>query len=114
MTTFSTAPAALPRVVPFDPTKHVNYSLGMVLGVDDFTQEFTYLSGRDRWLARDAIGYGTLWGLGVTMDVGDAGPRVTVAPASRSTAQGVVHPAPSISARRPAGTLVTVASPRAW
>ena len=31
----------------------------MVLGVDDFRQEFAYLAGRDQWLARDAIGYGT-------------------------------------------------------
>ena len=34
-----------------DPFKHVNYSLGMVLGVDDFTQEFAYLSGRDQTLS---------------------------------------------------------------
>jgi hypothetical protein len=26
------------------------------------SQEFAYLSGRDRWLAREAIGYGTLSG----------------------------------------------------
>ena len=31
-----------------DPSKHVNFTLGMVLGVDDFTQEFAYLSGRER------------------------------------------------------------------
>jgi hypothetical protein len=86
--TFSTAPAALPRVGPHDPTKHVNYTLGMVLGVDDFTQEFTYLSGRDRWLARDAIGYGTLWGLGVSIDLGDDGPRITVAPGVALTPGG--------------------------
>lgn len=48
-----------------DPTKHVNYVTGMVLGVDDFTQEFAYLSARDRWLAREALGYGTLKGLAV-------------------------------------------------
>ena len=28
-----------------DLTKHVNYTSGMILGVDDFTQEFAYLSG---------------------------------------------------------------------
>ena len=33
-----------------NPAKHVNF--GMVLGVDDFTQEFAYLSGRDQWLSR--------------------------------------------------------------
>jgi len=50
---------------PPDPSQHVNYTRGMVLGVDDFTQEFAYLGGRDRWLARDVLGYGTLSGLQV-------------------------------------------------
>ena len=45
---------------PPDPTKHVNYTLGMILGVDEFTQEFAYLSERDRWAVRDLAGYGTL------------------------------------------------------
>ena len=31
----SFAAATLPRVVPFDPSKHVNYVPGMVLGVDE-------------------------------------------------------------------------------
>ena len=62
-----------------NPTKHVNYNLGMVLGVDDFTQEFAYLSGRDQWLARDLIGYGTVRGLKIDLEV-DAtkGPRIAV------------------------------------
>jgi len=64
-----------------NPAKHVNFNVGMVLGVDDFTQEFAYLSGRDQWLARDLIGYGTVRGLNVRMEV-DAikGPRVVVEP----------------------------------
>ena len=64
-----------------DPTKHVNYNVGMVLGVDDFTQEFAYLSGRDQWIVRDLIGYGTVRGLNVRIEV-DAvkGPRVAVEP----------------------------------
>jgi hypothetical protein len=51
-----------------DPAKHVNYTPGMVLGVDEFTQEFAYLSNRDEWLARDLVGYGTAYGLRVTLD----------------------------------------------
>lgn len=47
------------------PDRHVNHVQGMVLGVDEFRQEFTYLDGRDRWLARDLLGYGTVRGLGV-------------------------------------------------
>jgi hypothetical protein len=53
--------------VASDPTKHVNYTYGMVLGVDDLTQEFAYHSGRDQWTARDTIGYGTVNGLRVTI-----------------------------------------------
>ncbi|HYY97609.1 MAG TPA: hypothetical protein VE642_03410, partial [Pyrinomonadaceae bacterium] len=65
-----------------DPTKHVKYTLGMVLGVDDFTQEFAYLSGRDQWLARDLLGYGTASGLRVDVDVEVEGgsPQVLVTP----------------------------------
>jgi hypothetical protein len=63
-----------------DPTKHVNYVQGMVLGVDDFDQEFTYLSERGQWLARDLIGYGTASGLAVTIEDSDKGKRVAVSP----------------------------------
>jgi len=66
-------------VAPGDMSKHVKYTFGMLLGVDDFTQEFTYLSGRDRWLARDLLGYGTAWGLSVAIErPPDGGPRLNV------------------------------------
>jgi len=64
-----------------DPHKHVNYNLGMVLGVDDLRQEFAYLYGRNQWLARSAVGYGTLTGLRVSIDIaggGASGPRIVV------------------------------------
>lgn len=64
----------------FDPTKHVNYNLGMVMGVDDFMQEFAYLSGRDQWLGRDLLGYGTVSGLRVFIEDDEKGPRVAVSP----------------------------------
>jgi len=68
-----------PTVAEPDPTKHVNFNLGMVLGVDDFTQEFAYLSGRDQWIARDLIGYGTARGLSVKIEKDTVkGPRVEV------------------------------------
>ncbi len=71
-----------PTVVPQpDPHKYVNYTLGMLLGVDDFTQEHAYLSGYDHWLTRELLGYGTASGLQVTSDVdGERGPRVLVDP----------------------------------
>lgn len=72
-----------------DLTKHVNFTSGMILGVDDFTQEFGYLAGRDRWLARDAIGYGTISGLKVTVEEdAEKGARVMVEPGVAITPRG--------------------------
>ncbi|HYI13094.1 MAG TPA: hypothetical protein VEK57_28870 [Thermoanaerobaculia bacterium] len=88
MTTFASVASSLEAKAP-DATKHVNYSLGMVLGVDDFNQEFAYLAGRDRWLARDAIGYGTLCGLRIQTEVvASKGPRLTVTTGSALTPRG--------------------------
>jgi hypothetical protein len=60
----------------------------MVLGVDDFTQEFAYLSGRDQWLARDLLGYGTVCGLRVIVDATSQGPRVAVEAGTAVSPQG--------------------------
>jgi len=87
MTSF--APQVVPlRAAPLDPTKHVNYNLGMVLGVDDFTQEFAYLSGRDQWITRDLLGYGTVCGLKVTIEATANGPEVVVYPGVAINPQG--------------------------
>lgn len=51
-----------------DPSQRVNYSFGMVLGVDDFKQEHAWLAGRDERLARETIGYGVVAGLDVRLD----------------------------------------------
>ncbi|MFN3305124.1 MAG: hypothetical protein ACK44A_15615 [Roseateles sp.] len=48
-----------------DPLQRVNYSFGMVLGVDDFRQAHAYLAARDQRALRETIGYGVLSGLGV-------------------------------------------------
>ena len=62
-----------------DPTRHVHFALGMVLGVEDYGQEFAYHSGRDRWIMRELGGYGTLSGLAVSIeDAGSDGPRLRV------------------------------------
>jgi Collagen triple helix repeat (20 copies) len=63
--------ATYPAASRADINKHVNYTLGMVLGVDDFTQEYAYLSGHQQWLTRDLLGYGTAWGLQVTSLLGN-------------------------------------------
>jgi hypothetical protein len=73
--------SAVTAASEFDLTKHVNYTAGMILGVDDFTQEFAYLSGRDRWMAREALGYGTVSGLAVRTEEDEKnGPRVAIEP----------------------------------
>ncbi len=79
---------ATPGTVLPNPAKHVNYTLGMLLGVDDFNQEFAYLSGRDQWMARDLIGYGTVCGLRVTLDSSVKGPRVSVTAGSAVSPRG--------------------------
>ncbi len=55
--------------VPLSAFKHVNYVLGMVLGVDDLKQEFAYHNGHNHWLTRAVLGYGTVNGLGLSTQV---------------------------------------------
>ncbi len=71
-----------------DTAKHVNYTQGMVLGVDDFVQEFGYLSGRDSLLAREIIGYGTVCGLQVIAQTDALGSRIRIKPGAAITPKG--------------------------
>lgn len=48
-----------------DPCRRVNYTLGMILGVDDFVQEQVYQNAHREAINRLALGYGTLSGLKV-------------------------------------------------
>ena len=64
-----------------DTCKRVNYTLGMLMGVDDFVQEQVYNGSRRRELAREVLGYGTVHGLDVLVEAdGDKGPRLRVTP----------------------------------
>lgn len=74
MQTFTAASTTAP-----DPSKHVKYTQGMVLGADDFTQEFAFHNGRNEWLLRELLGYGTTTGLRVSIDPGNGKPQVRVA-----------------------------------
>jgi len=79
---------ALADGVP-DPSRHVNFAKGMVLGVDDYRQEFAYLNGRDKWALRELIGYGTSSGLALAIeDDGANGPRVRVSPGAATAPSG--------------------------
>lgn len=72
-----------------DPGRHVNFTSGMVLGVDDYRQEFAYHSARDKWIVRDFLGYGTLSGLAVSVeDDGANGPRVRVTAGAAAAPSG--------------------------
>jgi len=87
MSDFQTQPTSTTSPA-LDPYKHVKYSLGMVLGADDFDQEFAYLAERDQWLARDTIGYGTVCGLKVSIETDAHGPRVLVTPGAALSPRG--------------------------
>jgi hypothetical protein len=54
-----------------DPSKRVNYSFGLVLGVDEFLQEQTYFLERHHRHVRMLHGYGTVWGLKLSVSEGD-------------------------------------------
>lgn len=62
-----------------DPNQRVNFTFGMVLGVDDFRQEHAYLAARDERALRETIGYGAISGLDVTVRVEGAQIEVRVA-----------------------------------
>ncbi len=75
---FSPAPGAA-----LDLSQRVNFSFGMVLGVDDFRQEHAYLAARDERALRETIGYGVLSGLAVSAGKAEEaadGDQVRVAP----------------------------------
>lgn len=89
--------AVVPNPSAADPAKHVRYNLGMVLGVDDFVQEFTYHNSHRAWLARDLLGYGTVWGLRVVAeDNGEKGPRILVECGAALSPRGqLIHVSPA-------------------
>jgi len=64
---------ALADVHKLDPSKRVNYSFGLVLGVDEFLQEQTHLLEKHRRHSRMLHGFGTVCGLKVTVP-GDVNP----------------------------------------
>lgn len=78
-----------------DSHKRVNYSLGLVLGVDEFLQEQTYFMEGDRLHNRLLHGYGTLCGLQVSERSGASGPEILVQPGIAVDPQGQTINVPS-------------------
>ncbi len=76
MTCFQTARA---DVHTLDPSKRVNYSFGLVLGVDEFLQEQTHLLEQHRRHGRMLHGFGTVCGLKVTVPPAIDPPEIRVA-----------------------------------
>lgn len=71
-----------------DPAKRVRYTLGLVLGVDEFQQEQTYFIARDRLHHRALHGYGTVYGLRVATRPADGDVEVVVGPGLGVDVQG--------------------------
>lgn len=83
-TTFS----AVTGIAQSDPTRHVNFVTGMVLGVDDYAQEFAYHAERAKRIVRELLGYGTVAGLAVGLEDSAAGPRARVSAGSAAAPSG--------------------------
>jgi hypothetical protein len=66
-----------------DPDKRVRYSLGQVLGADDFEQEQFHVLNRGRQHNRSLHGYGTVSGLGLRLEGSElrVGPGLALTPA---------------------------------
>src|SRR3989344_3161310 len=73
-------------VTALDTNKRVNYTKGMLLGVDDFVQEQAWHIARRHELARELIGYGTARGLKV--EARNSGNTVAVSPGIGWTPSG--------------------------
>src|SRR6266545_2329509 len=83
-----------------DPAKRVNYTLGLVLGEDEFRQEQLYFVERDKLLNRLLHGYGVACGLLVSTapDGGDV--QVRVEPGFALTPRGNVVRVPEAQCAR--------------
>lgn len=71
---------ALTDVHKLDPSKRVNYTFGLVLGVDEFLQEQTHLLEMHRRHQRMLHGFGTVCGLKAWVPADVTPPEVRVAP----------------------------------
>jgi hypothetical protein len=66
----STFQTASPSLQKLDPLKRVNYTFGLVLGVEEFLQSDTYFLAKHYLENRLLHGYGTVCGLDVTVQTG--------------------------------------------
>jgi hypothetical protein len=71
---------AIPTLSPLDPYTRVKYTMGLILGPDEFEQEQLYLMERDRLHNRALHGYGTVYGLHVDVRASADGPEVVISP----------------------------------
>jgi hypothetical protein len=76
-----------PKLQKLDPLKRVNYTFGLVLGVEEFVQSDTYFLAKHRGENRLLHGYGTVCGLNVSAPTGP-NVEVQVAPGWAITPRG--------------------------
>lgn len=77
-----------PDIVGLDPYKRVRYSMGMVLGIDEFLQEELHMLEKHRSHHRGLHGYGTVCGLSVINEIIDSVSRIKVSPGIAINPQG--------------------------
>lgn len=80
--------SAVTGLAQADPGRHVHFVTGMVLGVDDYAQEFVYHAERAKRIVREFLGYGTVVGLAVGLEDSATGPRVRVTAGSAAAPSG--------------------------
>lgn len=88
-----------------DPAKRVNYTLGLVLGEDEFRQEQHYFFERDKLLNRLLHGYGVACGLLVSTAPDDGDFEVRVEPGLALTPRGNVVRVPEAQCAQLGGWL---------
>ena len=79
---------AYPDSVSLDPYKRVNFTTGMVMGVDEFLQGESYLLEKHYLHNRTLHGYGTLCGLHVSQENTANGVQIRVKPGVAVNPQG--------------------------
>jgi hypothetical protein len=86
MSCFTTA---TPTRQALDPHKRVKYTVGMVLGAEEFEQDLTYLMARDRLHNRSLHGYGTVCGLRVSQRTDPDNPLLPLTPSQILVSPGI-------------------------
>lgn len=78
----------VPDTANLDAHKRVRYFTGLVLGPDELKQDQHYMMERDRLHQRSLHGYGTVLGLGISIDDSAGTPKIVVRAGMAVTPRG--------------------------